>query len=566
MKRAFLAKVAVLFATVLSALPAVAKPISAEPQRVVYQVYVRGFFDSPASSDGDGDFAGLAAKLDYFGDLGVDTLMLMPVFSNTGGMGYIPTDYYTLDRAYGSEAELGALLKAAHSRNIKIIFDAPINHISDSSMWFQQAMQKDCEGGSNFQNKYCGYFYFSKDPCVEAPFLNWHKPWNWERTTCRDVWFSPWGFDPQRHRSEKYYATFFNAMPDLSFWDYKKATWNNAVVNDVQGALDKWTRLGVDAFRIDAAKHFVENEKTNNKPHDPRNLALLRNFLTSSRRINPDVSFIAEAWDGYDVIDEFAKKSTDLVLDFPFLEALRASLKSDDMGRLYGSLKHIEATQDSVALAQRVTFAGNHDVSRLFTEFKGDIERMKQAHFLTLTGPGIPLLFYGEELGMEGKVKRPDPKDPNDKEEYVRTVYAFPWNGSESLGFPSGRKPNAGAPANYREFNLEKAKSDSKSLWNDVRTILKIRKGFPISTGTRLQVLETYQNTSLAYALVNDDGSCLVSMLNLSKHDAVTVNWRGQLPRCGAAANLVYSNNGQDAGGETVLSPNGKAIFITLRH
>src|SRR5262245_59987992 len=108
-------------------------PLSAEPWRVMYQVYERGFFDGSSPPDGKGDFAGLATKIPYLKELGVDTLLLMPVVKSTGGMGYIPRDYGIPEPDYGSQDDFKALADAAHAANIKIMLDMPLNHVSDDS-------------------------------------------------------------------------------------------------------------------------------------------------------------------------------------------------------------------------------------------------------------------------------------------------------------------------------------------------------------------------------------------------------------------------------------------------
>lgn len=142
--------------------PGATTPLSDEPAHVVYQVLVRSFWDGWWSGDGTGDFQGVTAKLDYLADLGVDALLLMPIYPSTGGMGYVPTDLFDVDPGYGHKEDFAALIAAAHTRNIRVIVDTPMNHIGDSSTWFQRARQKDCEGNSD-ASPYCRYFYFTRN-------------------------------------------------------------------------------------------------------------------------------------------------------------------------------------------------------------------------------------------------------------------------------------------------------------------------------------------------------------------------------------------------------------------
>jgi glycosidase len=121
-----------------------ALPLSKEPDRLMYQVYVRAFFDSPKAPDGEGDFAGLEQKIAYLKDLGVGSVLLMPIFESTGDMGYIPRNYFQPDQAYGDIAQFRSLVVALHRADIKIVLDAPVNHISYDSPWFYRGSQKRC--------------------------------------------------------------------------------------------------------------------------------------------------------------------------------------------------------------------------------------------------------------------------------------------------------------------------------------------------------------------------------------------------------------------------------------
>jgi 1,4-alpha-glucan branching enzyme len=101
---------------------------------VVYQIWPRSFADS--NKDGHGDFAGIQEKLSYLQDLGVDAIWLTPIFEAPSYHGYDFTEFYQVEQDYGSMAQFEALLADAKSRNIRIILDLVINHISDRHDWF----------------------------------------------------------------------------------------------------------------------------------------------------------------------------------------------------------------------------------------------------------------------------------------------------------------------------------------------------------------------------------------------------------------------------------------------
>jgi alpha-amylase len=540
-----------------------ADPISHEPSRSIYQIYVRAFYDGSLAPDGEGDFAGLTAKADYFNELGIDTLLLMPIFSSTGGMGYIPRNYFTLDNAYGAQEDFVEFLDAMHSEGIKIILDAPVNHISFDSEWFEKGSKKSCSKNSKSEeNEFCDYFYFIENPCETLPYGNWHKPWHWNTTDCTAVWFQHPDYDPQIHKSEAVYATFFNVMPDLKFWDFDNNSFHEPVVNKIQEFFNHWTSLGVDGFRIDAAKHFVEG-RDNKNPQEPMNLALLERWLTGARVINPDVSFLGEIWASHDQFEPYLDGSLDMVLDFPFMEAVRSS-SWDHYGERYKNvLKHFENTQEDIKPGARVVFAGNHDVSRMLTEWQDDQNRLRMAHFLTFTTPHTPLLYYGEELGMHGRVKRPD---ATSDVEYVRTINAFPWHGrDESVGFPGGITPVTKPADNYQTNNLELAKSDADSVWNMIRQLLQLRKSFGISQNTKLKVRDDLYGHVIGFSMYDSlSGNCRMTIVNFSSENRYTVPVTSP-EHCTGRPGAKFAEGARLAGGDLMLEPNGKAIIDFIK-
>lgn len=543
--------------------PAAATPLSREPWRVIYQVYVRAFYDGSPTPDGEGDLAGLEAKAGYLSDLGISAVLLMPVFASTGGMGYIPKDYLRLDPAYGDEAALRSLVQTLHARGIKVILDVPLNHISWDSPWFLRASQKNCDPSDaaydpgDPSGRYCDFFYFSGDPCRELPFARWHKPWDYARTDCDAVWFRRPEFNPAYHRPERFYATFSRGMPDLKFWDFSRDTWNEPVVEAVQAALDHWAALGVDAFRIDAAKHFVEGTESNADPREPQNLALLGRLLSGVRRVAPDTSFVGEIWSGYDQIEPYLSGALDAALDFPFMEAVRDSVRDGYGEPLKGVLRHLASRQGTIGPGQRVVFAGNHDVSRMMTAWHDDDERLRLAHFLTFLTPFTPLLFYGEELGLHGAVKRPDDTSP---EEFVRTDRAFPWEGGPTGGFPGSRPPVVGVADNADARNLARATADPDSSLALVKKLTALRRGFGVSEATRLVVRDDLYGHTLGWTLV-DGARCLTVLVNFHEQDTYTVRAAHADPACGSRVVEALAARAELTAGGYALGPRSRVAF-----
>ncbi|MGB9811588.1 MAG: alpha-amylase family glycosyl hydrolase, partial [Dictyoglomus turgidum] len=104
---------------------------------IFYEVFVRSFADS--DEDKVGDINGLIEKLDYFKNLNINALWLMPIFPSISYHGYDVTDYYDIHPAYGTLEDFENLVKKAHEKNIKIILDLVINHTSSRHPWFVSA-------------------------------------------------------------------------------------------------------------------------------------------------------------------------------------------------------------------------------------------------------------------------------------------------------------------------------------------------------------------------------------------------------------------------------------------
>jgi maltose alpha-D-glucosyltransferase/alpha-amylase len=112
---------------------------------VFYQIFVRAFYDS--NGDGIGDLKGVAAKLDYVRDLGIDTIWLMPIMpSPLRDHGYDVSVHYDVHPDYGTLDDFGALVEAAHARGLRVVVELIPNHTSDQHAWFQASRDPQHQG------------------------------------------------------------------------------------------------------------------------------------------------------------------------------------------------------------------------------------------------------------------------------------------------------------------------------------------------------------------------------------------------------------------------------------
>lgn len=390
---------------------------------VFYEIFVRSFYDS--NSDGIGDLNGVTAKLDYLNDgdpntttdLGVTGLWLMPIQPAASYHGYDVTDYYAVNADYGTLDDFKRLLAEAHKRGIRVLVDWVPNHTSDQHPWFQAA----------------------RDP--GSPYRDWY------------VW-SPEGKGSGWRRSvggDYYYGFFSEHMPDLNYT-------NQAVTEQMHDAARFWlSDVGVDGFRIDAVKYLIE-DKFNE--HTDATHAWFKDFRKFYQDINPQALMIGEIWDSSGlVLDYTGGDELDLGFDFDLANALVLGAGVHNTNQINTILPRDAAL---FRPGQFATFLTNHDQNRVMSAFGGDVEKAKNAATLLLTAPGVPFLYYGEEIGLLGK--KPD--------EDIRLP--MQWTGGANGGFTAGR-PWRALNADYATKNVAAQTDHPDSLLSHYRALIALR-------------------------------------------------------------------------------------------
>ncbi|TGE28141.1 alpha-amylase family glycosyl hydrolase [Hymenobacter metallicola] len=390
---------------------------------VFYEIFVRSFYDS--NGDGKGDFVGLTQKLDYLNDgnpstttdLGVTALWLMPMMESPSYHGYDVTNYKATEADYGTMAEFEAFLAAAHARGIKVIIDLVLNHTSDQHPWFQQA-------ASSPTNSYRDWYRWS----TTNPGLGWYL-----------------------RNGSYYYGYFYSGMPDLNWRNpqLKAAMWD---------ATRFWLRKGVDGYRLDAVKFLVEDGTVNE--NTPGTFSVLEEFHDSVRAVNPNAFTIGEAWSSTpQVVPYVVNQRLDACFEFDLSAAIVSSLQAGNPSALRNQLATVDASYPRL---QYGTFLSNHDQNRIFNTLGGDQARMKQAAALYLTMPGVPFLYYGEEVGMLGAGADEEKRKP------------MQWTAGPNAGFTTGT-PWRALNSNYAQFNVATQQADPTSLFNHYKQLIRLR-------------------------------------------------------------------------------------------
>lgn len=438
-------------------------------EAVFYEIFVRSFYDS--NGDGIGDFNGLIEKLDYLNDgdpntttdLGVTGIWLMPIHPSPSTHGYDATDYYGVNPQYGTMDDFRRLVDEAHRRGIRVIIDLALNHTSSQHPWFIQSQ----DARSPYRD---WYIWADVDP-------GWKGPWN------NQVWYPLNG--------DYYYSYFWAGMPDLNYT-------NPEVTAEMENVTRFWLKeVGIDGFRLDAIGVLIEEGPVTTETEASHDW--FANYFKFYKGIKPDAMTIAEVWNSDDIVVPYvANKRVDLAFEFDLSAAMLASMNDGNPARM---LETLRSGTSRFPAGQYGAFLTNHDMTRVMIQLGGDPEKAKAAASLYFALPGVPFMYYGEEIGMFGE-KPGDMRNP------------MQWSGGRYAGF-SDVAPWIMPDANASAFNVAAETGDPGSLLSHYRTLIALRKAHPALRIGELFLLSTFNQGLFACLRTTPDESVLV-IVNLT--------------------------------------------------
>ncbi len=396
--------------------------------RTFYQIFVRSFYDS--DGDGIGDIQGIIEKLDYINDgddstsddLGITGIWLMPINESPSYHGYDVTDYYSIESDYGTMDDFRQLLDEAEKRGIMIIMDLVLNHSSIQHPWFIASR--------------------AGDPQYEDYYV-------WQDVNPETV--GPWGQQVWHNggNGRFYYGLFWGGMPDLNFW-------NPEVNREINEIIRYWLEdIGVHGFRLDAIMYL--KEEGNILLNSFSNHEWFQIFYEYYKGINPEAFTIGEVWTNSEEVAKYVGDEVDTAFEFDLATAMLNAVRTTNGSDLVARQEQVNALYPP---GQYGRFLSNHDQTRSATLLDGDPAAMRSAAALLLTGPGIPFIYYGEEIGVEGD--KPD--------EHLRR----PMHWSPDGGF-SSVEPWQGYAADLESRNVETMDRDPASLLNHYRALVNLR-------------------------------------------------------------------------------------------
>lgn len=507
-------------------------------QAVIYQVYPKSFQDS--NQDGLGDLRGIISRLDYIKQLGADVIWLNPVYktANIDG-GYDISDYQSINPDLGTMSDFDALVTEAHQRGLKIMMDLVVNHTSSDHDWFKQSR-------SSTDNPYRDY-YIWRDP------VDGHEPNNW------GSFFSgpAWTYDEQ---SQQYYLHLFaKEQPDLN-WD------NPEVRKAIFRMMNWWAAKGIDGFRMDVIsliskpKNLTDDHAGKGQPYEDAGQAVangphVHQYLKEMNQevlskydwitVGETAGVTTEQADKYANLDG---SELNMVFQFEHV-SLDGNVNpilgkwSDRRVSLVDLRENLVKWQTQLAgKAWNSLYWNNHDQPRAVSRF-GDDDPQYRDYSAKMLGAmlhfmqGTPYIYQGEELGMTNSawhdlsqyrdleslnayhefVDKEALVSPETMLRYLQTTSRdnartpMQWDNSQYAGF-SQNKPWLPVNDNHTEVNAQQQLSDSNSVFNFYKQLIKWRHTLPVVTnGTFSLVTGNEKDTEVfAYTRQNSEQTLLV--------------------------------------------------------
>lgn len=441
---------------------------------VFYEIYPQSFYDT--NGDGIGDIEGIIRKLDYIRSLGCNALWINPCFDSPFmDAGYDVQDYKKIAPRYGTNDDMKRCFQEAHRRGIRVLLDLVPGHTSYRHPWFRESQKAET---NEFSNRYI-----------------------WTDS----VWNRPDGFGYLCGVSERdacCLLNFFSSQPALNYGFNKiTAPWQLSYTHPdciatreaMKDVMRFWLDLGCDGFRVDMANSLVKNDEGKEATCE-----LWRNVHEMLEHNYPEAAMVSEWSDPAKAIAK-AKFNMDFYLDQSGngYHSLFRKTGSDGSQRSFFSRQGrgdiVEFLDDYLPRYRAAGSDGfvslitcNHDTPRMTKSF--DELECKIADAFLFTMPGVPFLYYGDEIGMqyfdlvsvEGGYQRTGTRTP------------MQWTGGRNCGFSEAEKEKLYLPVDERSIapNVEAQEKDPNSLLNTVRRVIALRHKNPdLQSAANFEVL-----------------------------------------------------------------------------
>ncbi|MBQ3281725.1 MAG: glycosylase [Eubacterium sp.] len=445
-------------------------------EAIFYEIYPQSFCDS--NGDGIGDINGIISKLDYVRGLGCNAIWMNPCYDSPFvDAGYDVRDYYKVAPRYGTNDDMKRLCSEVHRRGMHILLDLVPGHTSDQCEWFRES-QRDAK--NEYSDRYI-----------------------WTDTVWENVGDIVNVMGMTRGGTERngaYLNNFFNAQPALNYgfahvdpdrpWQQSPdAEGPRATVEAMKNVMRFWLSLGCDGFRVDMAGSLIKADTDQSA-----NIRLWQEFREFLDNEFPDAVMVSE-W-GQPDKSLLAGFHMDFLLHFGpshYMDLFRTEIPyfsrkgNGDLTKFFDLyIENMEKTRyrhpDSRELpatpdgGMMCIPSGNHDMIRMAQTL--DPEEMKLAFAFIMTMPGVPFIYYGDEIGMKYVEGIPSVEGG-----YERTGSRSPmaFDDSENAGFSDAPCSSIYIKQDESKsyINVKSEEDDPDSLLNEVKELTKIRQEHP---------------------------------------------------------------------------------------
>ena len=492
----------------------------------IYEIYPLSFKDS--NGDGIGDVPGIISKLDYIRDLGFETIWVTPFYKTPlQDHGYDISDYLSIDPRFGSMEDAQRLIDETHRRGMRILFDMVMNHTSIEHEWFRESRSS--------RNNPKRSWYIWRDGKGRRP------PTNWKSMVGNNGWQYDEGTD------QWYYANFLSFQPDLNYY-------NTEVKKAMFDVVRFWLDRGVDGFRLDIFCSIFKDKEFRDNPfrfkiamtpddpdgnfqrkiytlNNPKNYELAKELRGVVDKYTPERMLLGEVFGNEDLVKKYLGDRLDgLHLIFLFdtlLFRFRAAFFRGILERFERAYPH--------PYTPTYVFS-NHDKMRSISRLGGDVRRAMLLALFQFTARGVPVVYYGEEIGMKDSM----PSFKNAQDPIARQYKNVPKWLADLLGIYINRDgcrspmqwddgPNAGfcteeakpwLPVNedFLSVNVARQLQDENSLLSFFKRLLALRRSSPALREGSLHVMDIPGGGKelLAYERILGEERLLV-LLNFGK-------------------------------------------------
>ncbi len=427
---------------------------------IIYHVMPRSFYDS--NGDLHGDLNGFVEKLDYLKELGVTTILFTPLYESGFYHNYFPTDYYAIDPEYGTKEDYINFIKAVHAKGLKFIMDMETQYAQGEHIWFADSYK-------NPKSEYSDFIYYSDSLNVypeqlfmpsKSPLFNFKT---WPNTISHHIVILNLNNQVVKDWMIDYYKYWVDPNEDGNFDD------------------------GVDGFRIDHIMDDLDNKGIFTNMYQD----FWKPIFKACKTVNPKVFILGEQSNWADPGDAMVKESgADAAFNFGLKFALSSEAKNSDMYKstdatgvqIDPKVVHRAVEESLKRFADSiytVTFIENHDTARYATLVDTSDGQKRLGAVFNLLLPGLPSIYYGQELGVTGKIV-----DWGSDVNHLPLREAFPWTSNYNDKGTAVFYKDTGEwwdisfwqTDAIKNLALTSQKKNENSLWNHYRKLISIRK------------------------------------------------------------------------------------------